>query len=243
MGGAVSVTLRKDESTVIRMLRHTNAMPWWMKHPDFLDPDSQRVADYLAMYDESRKAYEAGNKSYYYDPDAVCAPDGYGLVVWDYVSKHILSMQGYCFFGTIHRHDVRSAFHVRGATLDDVERLQAGFMAGFFKERRILLESEVDGEVKFEWSSEPLADSWDEEASYLREETRDPVPAVGRRLFDGYNLNFEEFGWTLIHYDDYGDTQKYKDKLEELGFKFSDSDNAAWDRALDEEAELLGEDE
>ncbi len=85
MGGSVRVIVRKESGEVIPMIRWTIQLPYIVKNPKFTNSDK----DWLDKYIKS-----AENDTYN-QCEQHLAPEGYGLVVMDFMKKKIYSSQGY----------------------------------------------------------------------------------------------------------------------------------------------------
>ena len=85
MGGSVSVTVRKEDGTVVPMCRWTNPLPYWIKSKGFLTNPTKHMEKFIEYGKDSAYNYEG----------AKVAPTGYGLVVIDLKDKKILTHQDY----------------------------------------------------------------------------------------------------------------------------------------------------
>lgn len=106
MGGSIAVTVRRANGENIRMCKWTNTLPGFFKNIDWIDGKEQHLDEYLkSWYDRrapdshsdqsSRSEQFHSNRTPVYAPHSFLAPTGYGLVVIDYQTKTVLSMQGY----------------------------------------------------------------------------------------------------------------------------------------------------
>src|ERR1700744_2030870 len=84
MGGSVAVAIRKRNGEIICRDRWTNSTPFYFKSLRMREGDEAFVQEYLDLAKDKKDA-----------PHVPLAPLGYGLVVIDYVTNHMLSMQGY----------------------------------------------------------------------------------------------------------------------------------------------------
>ena len=75
MGGAVSVTVRKEDGTVIPMCRWTNPLPYWLCSKDFIQNPTKHMDKYI----------EYGLTSSY-NVNPLVAPEGYGLKYSDIIT-------------------------------------------------------------------------------------------------------------------------------------------------------------
>ena len=88
MGGAVAVTVRKKDGTVVPMCRWTNPLPFWIRSRELILNPEQRMEKFI----------EYGKTSAYNHEDARVAPEGYGLVVIDLKDNKIYTHQDYTSF-------------------------------------------------------------------------------------------------------------------------------------------------
>lgn len=135
MGGNIAWTLRLHDGTEYRMDRWTNSLPYHIGHPAFFDGDSDHIADGLASWLQMKSDWEAHKDDENYNLPMTRAyapypyglhPSQYGLVVTDFMTNTILSMQGYSDLDRIFLHEVE--FGVDGVDMlseDRNERLQA----------------------------------------------------------------------------------------------------------------------
>lgn len=104
MGGSLAWTIRLSDGTEHRTNQWTNPMPPLIQNPDFLageqDAIDAALADWLAMKSDWETNHETEDFEYratrVFGPYPFgLRPSEYGLVVTDFVSKTILSLQGY----------------------------------------------------------------------------------------------------------------------------------------------------
>lgn len=119
MGGSVAVTARRANGEEFRMCRWTNALPAYFQDARWIDGDESQLDEYLKPWLRMRKDFEKNfpgpqpkvnapgdawrkwgdafehNMTSVYAPYPYLAPHSYGLVVIDYKTKTVLSMQGY----------------------------------------------------------------------------------------------------------------------------------------------------
>lgn len=108
MGGNLAWTLRTADGTQHRMDRWTNAMPTLITNPAFLDGAPDAIQAALADWEMMRADWEANKATGTYEHTMTPAyapypyglqPSEYGLVVTDFVTHTILSLQGYTHLG------------------------------------------------------------------------------------------------------------------------------------------------
>lgn len=104
MGGTVGVTIRRPDGQVIKMARKTGSYKHLFLSEGWLDKDYDKaIEDYCKLFFEMKNDFEANKdtKNYKFNMSPVygwcneCAPIDYGLVVIDFQSKKIHTMQDY----------------------------------------------------------------------------------------------------------------------------------------------------
>lgn len=119
MGGSIAVTARRANGEVIRMCRWTNPLPFFFQNARLFEGDETHLDEYLKQWYQMRDDFERNNTrpepdieedaeawdkwsarfeypmTPVYAPYPFLAPHGYGLVVIDYQTQTMLSMQGY----------------------------------------------------------------------------------------------------------------------------------------------------
>lgn len=111
MGGNLAWTLRCEDGTEYRMDRWTNSMPALILNPGFLAGEDVAIeaalGSWIAMQEDWEENREIGTfrhtmtASYAPYPYGL-KPSEYGLVVTDFVTKTILSLQNYTDLGRIY---------------------------------------------------------------------------------------------------------------------------------------------
>lgn len=84
MGGSIKVTVRFAEDRVESQMRWTNTLPYHFRTPKIINDPVQHWRDYLDTPSEYRE-----------EGENVVAPDGYGLVVVDFVTMTVAHANGY----------------------------------------------------------------------------------------------------------------------------------------------------
>lgn len=173
MGGNLAWTLRLEDGTEYRMDRWTNAMPELITNAAFLRGEPAAIEAALDSWLAMKADWEANkdNGTFKLPMTEVYAPypygmqpSEYGLVVTDFVTKTILSLQGYTNLGQINA--VRQAFGPSAAQTfpSKVAQLETWARDGRVKSYEFLLRSEkaaqrladLGGEV----STHPHGDAW-----------------------------------------------------------------------------------
>ena len=110
MGGNLAWTLRLEDGTEYRMDRWTNPMPELIVTPAFLEGEpaalEEALSDWMAMKTDWDGNGATGDFAFpmtsaYAPYPFGLKPSEYGIVVTDFVSQTILSLQGYTDLGGI----------------------------------------------------------------------------------------------------------------------------------------------
>jgi hypothetical protein len=148
MGGALALTIRLEDGTQYRMNQWTNSMPGILHASDFLDGTPQGIDGAVSHWLEMKADWEAhrGDKAYEHPMTPAYGPypyglkpSEYGLVVVDFVSKTILSLQGYSNLERAML--VRQVYgvHANESSPHKVEELAELVDAGRIKEYRLCI--------------------------------------------------------------------------------------------------------
>lgn len=109
MGGTLAVTIRDHDGVVHRMARWTNPTPFFINNLRFIEKDREHLKSYLDTWHKMRADWVQFGDSpqnpspmsgcYATDESMVLAPQGYGLLVIDYVTGVVLHRQNYTTYG------------------------------------------------------------------------------------------------------------------------------------------------
>lgn len=234
MGGTISVAIRlsdeirkPDEPEIYKMYRWTNSLQLLWSDPRLAKNDRSHLDEYLKQWIEMRDDYEKNKKTdnfqfnmtpVYAPYDAVpLAPDGYGLVVCDYQTQTILSMQGYT-------EPTSLLFMSSWDTTEDI--LHA------LRNNLLILHSyhpknpniRMEGKV-----ANGLADLLEEYKKDYRS-TIDILNKFGKMHGDTYmGFLIDLSPWTILEFKESPDgSAKFLEKLKDLNFEFSDADLEQW---------------
>jgi len=223
MGGTVSVTVRR-KGEEFRMQRWTNSLPWFALNDRLYEGGEDYLNDYLEQWLLMKSDYEKNkdsgkfehNMTDAYFPSSGLCPDGYGLVVVDYDTRTILSMQDYCSFN-----DINTA----GILLDKDNKSEDSRYSIF---KRLVEKGYINSAYTREGEIDISSMSFtDIEEKYLGEIT------------DSYYFTIIN-DWDVIYFDDDADgVRAFKDKVEELGFELSDTEENYWQESIKDADELI----
>lgn len=155
MGGNIAWTLRRPDGVQYRMGRWTNTMPSLITTPAFLDAEPAALQAAIADWEEMRADWEAHGPN---GPFALAMtptyapyphgaiPSGYGMVVTDFATHTILSLQGYTDLGAIM--PMRQIYGPRQAPSPTIARFDALAAAGRLAEGYLVL-NRADSTVGF----------------------------------------------------------------------------------------------
>jgi len=138
MGGNLAWTIRLEDGTEYRMDRWTNSMPGLILNPDFLSGQQAGIDNALQPWLEMKSDWEKNQHTEKFDLHMTpsyapypygLAPSEYGLVITDFVSKTILSLQEYTDLGSLnamrqwHGPGSDEVFPGKAAQLDALHRV------------------------------------------------------------------------------------------------------------------------
>lgn len=111
MGGTLAVTIRDHDGVVHRTARWTNPTPFFIHNLRFIEKDRAYLRDYLNTWYKMREDWlkygdtpqnpSPMSACYTTDESMVLAPQGYGLLVIDYVTSVVLHRQNYTTYGNL----------------------------------------------------------------------------------------------------------------------------------------------
>ena len=241
MGGNMGVTLRFEDGSIEAMSRCTNPLPRFINSYGFITSNKQHLDDYMKTWYEMKDDYDR-NKStgkfeqpmtpvYAWNREKI--PDEYGIVVIDYQTKTVLHSQGYTdfgqtYFGNFNHVDEEDIAALKLLvdnkmvssvlwTYDNNEK----DLAGYYVARK----NAIDNAKPFEGTVEEFiaATSWDAKRNASLSSTI---------LADG-TIIFNMTPWTVTRYDESKEgLLQLKEKMSELGFIFTDSENNQWDEYI-----------
>ena len=118
MGGNVAMTIRlsdemrkEGEQEIYKMDRWTNSFPWYLNHRGLVESSREHFDEYMSQWIEMKDDWDKNGPdgpfkhrmTSCYFPWDIMAPSEYGLIVVDYQTKTIISMQGYSHIGGLLR--------------------------------------------------------------------------------------------------------------------------------------------
>jgi len=237
MGGSIAVTARKTNGEVIRMCRWTNPLPEFFQNVRWLDSDETHLNEYNKIWFEMREDYKRNapgpepdinedekawdtwsngfehNMTPVYAPYPFLAPHAYGLVVIDYQTKTLLSMQGYSGLIEILSSwlaDVGARLELTEDPHEDELRLQKLFERGCV--------------CVVPWSARDLENA--RKVSSL-EKARKLCANGGWKK---HRFFMDPSPWTMTRFPETREgLRDFRERLEQLGFCLTDEEQALWD--------------
>lgn len=252
MGGSIGVVIRRVSGTTTAMRRWTNPLPYFVNNLEFVQKSDAHLRGYMHQWYQMRGDWNRNKKNgkfkhnmtdMYAPYDGQIQPVSYGIVVLDWKSNHILDWQDYSGFGTIHTISVIN--ELRGGSDRAIDDGYAAILRKFFDDGRVngiqfwdpaLGKVYVEPLSKFNITSfdaliQSAKDDW--EASN-KEWGKDQTREAKTRRWMSFSLDMQPF--KLIRYDhnQIGELSKLKEKMLEIGFTFTESEDQLWDKYIKE---------
>lgn len=104
MSGHVSFVIRDKNKNIHKMVRHTSEIESFIQNPSFFSGDNDHLQSFLEEYKNLKEDYEKHKKDkefkfkrtpFLFPVKESFSPQEYGIVFVDYVSKQVISCQGY----------------------------------------------------------------------------------------------------------------------------------------------------
>lgn len=210
MGGTIGFTIREKSGKEHRMFRWTNAFPNFFNDIKFIEQDEQHLKKYLRVWYDMVKAYESGDTSELpmadvYVPGAGLYPSEYGLIVVDYASNTVLSLQEYSAIGEM------NTFHfsnvIDGRPKDEDSEREAQRIMRLFEAGRMIRMNTPDNRKSIDirgFSMEQLAKVY----AYV---------VLDMSPWKIINFDFDRKGFNTL-----------KEAIKGLGFEFSEEEEKGW---------------
>ena len=173
MGGNLAWTMRLEDGTEYRMDRWTNAMPTFICNPEFLSGNRAAIDESLHSWLEMKADWEANRSTGEYALQMTecyapypfgLMPSEYGLVVTDFKSKTILSLQGYTNLGMINALRLCYGPQADETYPDRTSQLEAFAAKGQISSYSLLLSNRRSAEAFTQLGAQieahPHSDSW-----------------------------------------------------------------------------------
>lgn len=234
MGGTIRVILREEDGKINNMFRWTNSFPAFLKSTKFINKDKEHLNNYMASYFEMKedweKNHESGNfefnmTSVYFPTDDSISPCDYGILVIDYMTETVVSMQGYSCPFNIYGNELISIFDEKKRELniksnctskeelEDYQKMIDEGIIGSCLEFKDEIGKWV--ERKIEKHEIPL----------LIEKYKNNIFALK------FVINISP--WKTFHFqENKEDAIKAKEKIAELGFKYNEEDDRLWEEFI-----------
>jgi len=229
MGGLVKVIVRKEDGEIISMNRWTSGLPCILHEPKIYFGDKNSLDMYLKPYSDALADYEKhkDDEKFEINMTSSCifeghdnlAPVDYGIVVLDFMTKTLISCNGYSNNGSYISY--RSNYQKRGFNFDvgnfDKEEFVNMLENNHIKE---LIDMSSQKKVSMKGvntliEAEKCAEQLDMSMEFGTSQLTEMLVVIDRNDFE---LNF--------YHESRPDKAKSKMKL--IGFEFNESDELAW---------------
>ncbi len=224
MGGSVRVIVRKKSGEVIPMTRHTNPLSNIVQNPRFFT-DETWIDEYISKSSESD-----------YDDTSfkLLQPTGYGIVVFDFLKKKILSSQGYTNLGdmlisSMKMDQLRVKKDNDWCSYNNATLLNR---MGVLDITKHTFDAITYDNIKAEIIDCTIDDLITHEGNMFGTKPIDQKIAIDYTA----KINFGKLGWELCDYDD--DTKGMISVFQHMyddGFKFTIEDLSGYQEELDDE--------
>lgn len=229
MGGTIAVCFRNGPD-IFKMHRWTNSMPGFVNHLGYITKDPGHAEDYIEQWRVLARDFEKNQATGHFEfPMTECyapypallAPCGYGLVVFDWNTDSILTMQGYTGFGRLLGWDFPGPHH------EVEEGSKALFEAGklqhlhYWKKAR---GKDEQGRPNYDEVSEPVPAKYEELCATMHNRE-----TGGQNL--GMEARIEMNPHQIIRFEE-GSVEAlraFQAALAERGFVLTDEEKQAWD--------------
>jgi len=233
MGGSIAVTARRANGEVIRMCRWTNPLPFFIQDARWIDADETHLDEYLEQWNSMRADYEKNEPGNYefnmtdvYAPYPFLAPHGYGLVVIDYQTHTLLTMQGYSSLIEVFPDTFRNVNP--GPLPEDVSPLIS--MLAMSQEEQAQENARVMGLFKRKclYVMPRGADNLDAATLVPDLETAQSLVS-DKEAWWNYRFFIKPDPWKVRRFPETPDgADEFHDNLIDLGFQFTSQENDLW---------------
>ena len=213
MRGVLNVVIRKSDGKVFSFEKGTNYMPYFLTNMKFFNADESYIDDFIK---------KSKNK-------VPIAPLNYGMILIDYMTKTLLSSQGYCsmpdmadnikFLMTVNNYDNTEKISIRDH--DEYNILKEIWEAGLITDYICLKKGKLfDAPINKE-------QTFDEFLLDLIKKDK-----LKNRKYFKIRINT---GWNIIDFgdgSDYNTLLKLYNKITDLGIVINNTDINEWDNFL-----------
>lgn len=262
MGGNVALTIRKDGQE-FRMTRWTNILPSLLHDIRFLNGEPDTLKEVLSTWEDMKDDWERNGPNGPFDHVMTptyspypygLKPSGYGAVVVDFDTNHILNLQGYCDVGNIDY--LRMGYGPRAAEMnpDKEDTVNDAAAAGRIKRYTVWVKNEdalehllsIEGATfgpcpQYGYPCVTWPGNTDKAAllALLDDVTEPGAARYVERAFTRPQVVFDMSPFNLFTYSENGQGyQKMRDKIIKLGFALSQDELDGWEeRIRDDEDE------
>jgi hypothetical protein len=229
MGGLVKVIVRKEDGQIISMNRWTSGLPCILHDPKIYFGDESALNMYLKAYSDALADYEKhkDDKKFEINMTSSCifeghdnlAPVDYGIVVLDFITKTLISCNGYSNNGSYinYRSDSqKSGFNFDVGNFEEeefvnmLENNHIKELVDMSSKKRVSMKG-----INTLIDAEKCAEQLDMSMEFATYQLTEMLVVIDRNDFE---LNF------------YHETRpdKAKAKMNLIGFEFNETDELAW---------------
>ena len=212
MGGSVAVTARRANGEILRMCRWTNPLPFFFQNMRFVGGDESHLDEYLEQWHDFVLRSQKDNK---WDREAAAhdklAPFEYGLVVIDYQTKKVLSLQGYSALNTVSNLDFLEDCPYAGS-----QEWPSPELLGLIKDGRVKFLPSGRNTPPDDWKT---VTTWEDGRALSRSE---------QNKFPWFQVDVEP--WEFLRFDESAKgVRKFHDHLvHEMGFRLTVEEETLW---------------
>lgn len=242
MGGTIRVIVRENEDKVHNMYRWTNTFPDFVNSPKLYNEDKDHLSKYMESWLDMKEDYDkncdSGDYEFYMTPsyfpnDNNISPSGYGILIIDYVTKKIISCQGYAKVGNLSGIKFAGLFSekarnlgIRSNTATEEEQADAKQM---FDEGRL--------EIFEYWDDEIICDNGKVGNWVQKKMTPDEVSKFLEKN-DCYEITgiINPEPWEIFSFwDDAEGLINTKKEIIKAGFNLTEEDEKIWEEEIKEQ--------
>jgi hypothetical protein len=164
MGGSIAVAIRFSNGEAVCFERWTNTMSAWFLNERWLQEDRTYILEYVSAvknnWDPKTKTWDG------YGKPLPLRRSGYGIVIWDFLTHHVIEENDYTSFNRIH--SISLANSIEDGAQERVEGIKSLADAGRLFKNEIIYDTRSKNHKKHSAPStwyEILQDYQDYEAS------------------------------------------------------------------------------
>ncbi len=216
MGGPINILIRWENGETTSFEAWTNPMPYWFSNLKLIENTEAHLKEYV----EARERFVPVSKG----------PEGYGLVVIDVMTKQILNMQGYTSFASIY--GTGCQIEIPYDTPKNTKFDQLVFSEGSYILRlKQFFDAGRVSELK-RWDSNKECHINESLESYFgKKVTFDDIYNKISERDNGFHVDFilNMDPWVISSFSENSGSKDFKQRLVDMNFVFTESDDKLWD--------------